>query len=187
MEKYGDIGLVIFDFDGTIAHLKVDWESLKRELNVHFKRFYDFDSDFASLYQEIDRLSGLLGEKAREEALAIIEKYEVRGVENLGIIPETVKLMEKLKDKGIKLALFSSNTRKAVEMALMKIDKLGFFESIVTIEDVSKNKPDPEGLIKILRACKVSESGALFIGDRQRDLEAGKRAGIKTMLIKELL
>lgn len=186
MEKCGDIKLVIFDLDGTIARLKVDWEALKRELGAHFKRVYSFESDFASLYQEIDRINELFGGKAKEEALTIIEKYELARVENLHSIPETVNLIENLKGKGIKLAIFSSNTRKAVEMTLMKINKLDFFDSIVTIEDVSKNKPDPEGLNKILRVCKVSRSKALFIGDRQRDLEAGRRAGIKSMLIREL-
>jgi len=32
MEKYNNLGLVVFDFDGTIIRPKVDWESLKREL-----------------------------------------------------------------------------------------------------------------------------------------------------------
>jgi len=187
MEKYSNIRMVIFDFDGTIVRLNVNWGLLKRELSTYFKRVYDFESDFASLYQEIDRINYLFGRKAREEALAVIEKYEFAGIDDLEFIPKAVKLIESLKDKRVKLAIFSSNTRKVVEAILRKIDKLGSFESIVTIEDISKNKPDPEGLRKILRACKVSRSEALFIGDRQRDLEAGKRAGIRTIYTREFL
>lgn len=187
MEKYSNIKLVIFDFDGTIVRLKVDWESLKKELATYFQRIHNFESVFTSLYQEIDRVNDLFGRKAREEALAIIEKYELAGIENLEFIPQAVKLIESLKDKGMKLAIFSSNTRKVVETILEKIDKLDSFESIVTIEDISKNKPDPEGLLKILRACKVSEGRALYIGDKQRDLEAGKRASVRTMYIGDLI
>jgi len=186
MEKYGDIRLVVFDFDGTIVRLKVDWESLKKELGLYFKRVHNFESDFSSLYQEIDRINVLFGRKARGEALAIIEKYELAGMESLEFIPQAISLIESLKDKGIKLAIFSSNTRKVVETILRIIDKLDSFESIVTIEDISKNKPDPEGLHKTLWACKVSRDRALFIGDGQRDLEAGKRAGIKTICVQEL-
>lgn len=186
MEKYFDIEMVVFDFDGTIVHLKADWRSLKRELGAYFKRLYNFKSDFALLYQEIDRINDLFGKKAREEALAIIEKYELAGMENSKFIPEVVRFIENLKSKEIKLAIFSSNTRKVVETILKKANVLDWFESIVTIEDVSRNKPDPEGLSKILRACKVSRNRALFIGDRQRDLEAGKRAGIRAICIREL-
>jgi len=185
MEKYGDIALVIFDFDGTIAHFKVDWESLRMELREYFKRIYGFESDFSMLYREIDRINDLFGRRARDEALAIIEKHELTGVEDVEFIPETMRFIENLRVRGVKLAIFSCNTRKAVERTLMKANKLRFFESIVTLEDVSKTKPDPEGLYKILSAFKVSKSQILLVGDKQRDLEAGVRAGIKTVLIKD--
>jgi len=186
MEKYGNIKMVIFDFDGTIVPLEVDWESVKKELSTYFESAYDYESNFTPLYQEIDRVNDLFGRKAREEAVAIIEKHESAGIEQLQFIPKAVRLIESLKDKGTKLAIFSSNTRKVVEEILRKIDKLDSFEVIVTIEDVSKNKPDPEGLHKILRTCKVSRSEALFIGDGQRDLEAGKRARVNTICIGDL-
>jgi len=187
MEKYNDIGLVIFDFDGTIVRLNVDWKSLKRELSEYFKEVHSFESDFVSLYQEIDRINDLLGREAREEALVIIEKYELAGIKNFEYIPQALNLIKSLRNKGVNLAIFSSNTRKIVEAILSEIDKLDSFRSIITIEDISKNKPHPEGLHKILRACKVSKNKALFIGDRQRDLEAGKKAGVRTLCMRDLI
>lgn len=182
MERYKDIKLAIFDLDGTIVHLEVDWKSLKKKLSEYFWEVYGLKSDFSPLHPELHKIDSLLGRRAREDAFTIIREYEMRGVENLLLISEMAVIIEDLKQKGTRLAIFSSNTRRAVVAALKKIGMFDLFETIITIEDVERNKPNPEGLNKLLDLFQIDKSQALFIGDRQEDIEAGRRAGIKALL-----
>jgi phosphoglycolate phosphatase-like HAD superfamily hydrolase len=51
-----------------------------------------------------------------------------------------------------------------------------FFRQIVTVEDVAKPKPDPEGLLRILGERDPAK--ALYLGDNVDDAVAAAAAGI---------
>jgi hypothetical protein len=68
-----------------------------------------------------------------------------------------------------------------MELKRMKID--GFFDMIVTYDDVKKPKPHPEGLQKIIKYFKIPNHEVLWIGDRISDGIAGQKAKIQTGLL----
>lgn len=50
--------------------------------------------------------------------------------------------------------------------------------SVVTCDDVSKTKPDPEGILKLLDSLGISADEAIVLGDHAVDIEAAKNAGV---------
>ena len=48
-------------------------------------------------------------------------------------------------------------------------------------DDVSRSKPDPEGLLLACKRINRSPSSTLYIGDHQRDIQAGQAAGMRTL------
>jgi phosphoglycolate phosphatase len=88
-----------------------------------------------------------------------------------------------LAKKKMKMAILSNNKRSYVIDALKKQKLEGYFKNIFGFNEVSKTKPDPEGLLKILELEGVSPEKALFIGDMKTDLEAGKNANVKTIAV----
>jgi phosphoglycolate phosphatase-like HAD superfamily hydrolase len=48
----------------------------------------------------------------------------------------------------------------------------------VTADDVSRLKPDPEGLLKATALMGARSDLAVYLGDSARDIEASRRAGI---------
>ena len=50
--------------------------------------------------------------------------------------------------------------------------------SIVTSDDVTATKPDPEGIHKTLQELGVSSEEAIMVGDLEADITAGKQAGV---------
>ena len=50
-------------------------------------------------------------------------------------------------------------------------------------DKLKAGKPHPEILIKILRKFKVKNTEAVFVGDMVIDAQAGRRAGIKTIIV----
>lgn len=54
---------------------------------------------------------------------------------------------------------------------------------ILTGEDVSKTKPDPEGLYKISRKLGIIIPSLFFVGDSVTDIDAAKRCGMDSVAI----
>jgi HAD superfamily hydrolase (TIGR01509 family) len=184
---FAGVKMVVFDFDGTLVDWQPNWGLIKKELSDHFRAVYGYDCDFSPLYENIDAITGLFGSGGRKEALRIVEKHELAEVQNAKKIPQSWELIRKLKRSGVKIAIFSSNTRKAIEMVCERLGFANLFETIVTIEGVRKCKPNPDGLVKILLESHVQKEDALFVGNTQSDIEAGRRAGIRTMLVGNLV
>jgi HAD superfamily hydrolase (TIGR01548 family) len=74
------------------------------------------------------------------------------------------------------LAVFTGRIYRELDYTLDRWKVRDCFERIITVEDVSKPKPDPEGLLKILAGRKPST--ALYVGDNIDDALAAKAAEI---------
>jgi phosphoglycolate phosphatase/putative hydrolase of the HAD superfamily len=85
-----------------------------------------------------------------------------------------------LQSDGKQIAVFSDYP------AVDKIKALGLWADWVvcaTDPDIGRLKPDPAGLLSILRQTGVSARRTLMIGDRfDRDGEAARRAGVRALI-----
>lgn len=181
------IKLVVFDLDGTIVDLAVAWDGLRRELHHYFRSRYGFDSNFTPFDMEIERVGEELGDVALKEAYEIVERYELENIENFTPVNGSLELIRDLKNKGKTLAIFSGNTRRAIELALGYMGIRKCFDIIVGKEDVRKHKPDPEGLILIKDKAGVRTNEMCFIGDRSTDLECAEKANMRALSIEAVL
>jgi phosphoglycolate phosphatase-like HAD superfamily hydrolase len=78
--------------------------------------------------------------------------------------------------KKAELAIFTGRTRLELDDTLDRCKSRAFFQSIVTVEDVAKPKPAPEGLLKILAGR--DPNSAVYVGDNVDDALASRAAGI---------
>jgi len=78
--------------------------------------------------------------------------------------------------KRAELAIFTGRVRAELDYTLDHSGVHEFFRQIVTVEDVSKPKPDPEGLLKILDGRDPSD--AIYVGDNVDDALASRSAGV---------
>ncbi len=184
---FDGIKLVVFDLDGTIADLDVDWQGLRTELHWHFNSHYQFDSDFTPFDKEIERAGEELGDKALGEAYEIVERYELENIENVTPIAGSLELVRNLKRDGKTLAILSSNTRSAIELALGFLKIRQYFDIIAGKEDVRKHKPDPEGLLLIRDKVGVGVAEVCLIGDRSTDMECAANANALAIPIETAL
>lgn len=172
---FEDIKLIIFDLDGTIAQLDIDWKRLKKQLVEKFGPDFEY----------IDRGIEKANRKIQKEVYKMIEFYELENTANLIPNRKIVKIIQGLKNK--RLAIFSTNMRKTVKVVLERIGLKDLFSLIIAKEDVLKHKPYPEGLLRILDLTKVNRKKAIYIGDLNKDFEVGRRAGIETWSVEQLL
>ncbi len=74
------------------------------------------------------------------------------------------------------LALFTGRTRSELEFTLKRAKAEGLFKRIVTMDDIKRLKPHPDGLLKILAGR--DPAGALYLGDNVDDALASQRAHV---------
>lgn len=94
--------------------------------------------------------------------------------------PDTVQALNYLKKQNIKIAAVT-NRSNTVTQTLENSDLLPFFDVIITAEDVENPKPHPEPILKALNKLNIGFDEAIFVGDTEVDILAGKNAGVKTV------
>jgi len=88
--------------------------------------------------------------------------------------------LDALKALGIKLGIVSGARPEVLDL-LRTAGLLDYFEAIVLGDDVSKGKPDPEGLFKCLRQLNISPAEAVYVGDSPVDIQASRAAGVRVV------
>lgn len=74
------------------------------------------------------------------------------------------------------LALFTGRTRRELQFTLKRVGADGLFGRIVTMDDLTRLKPHPDGLLRILDGR--DPASALYVGDNVDDAKAAARAGV---------
>lgn len=170
--------LVIFDFDGTIATLPVDWYGLKQRL-LEFLHEQGIERTSMTFWKDIELIKQQLSPPALQEVYRCIEGYEHPAVPMMAVNENVVKYLKNIVAAGGKVAICSNNMTSTVRMGL---ERLGLKESVamvVGLDSVGRLKPHPEGVLRILRELHISAREALFVGDSGFDEEAARAAGVR--------
>mgnify|MGYP002868527861 CR=1 FL=1 len=109
----------------------------------------------------------------------ILERGRMHLMRPVADMPE---VLTKLKDEGYRHFLFTHRDRSALT-GLESCGLLGLFEDAVTSECAFARKPDPEGLLHLLKTYGLPADGTWMIGDRPLDVRAGRAAGVRTCLL----
>lgn len=171
--------LLIFDFDGTIATLRVDWQALKRKMQECFPSV-----DFSSLGRGIEHMHEQCSASDRERGFQIIRDFE-SGHMNLLLENSPICAWIREHRNDYQFAICSSNMHATVVAALKILKLESVFSVIVGSDDCSKLKPNPDALLSILEKSNIPASEAFYCGDTYDDLSAGERADVDTQLIAE--
>jgi phosphoglycolate phosphatase-like HAD superfamily hydrolase len=176
---------VIFDFDGVIVRLRTDYDALRKKLAEYSLNRFRLSMDFKPLSTGLARLGTTLGPEALAGAYGIVEEFELSVLSKLAVNARLIKAI-KQSNRRKKLAIFSMNMHKTIETLLQREKILDYFDLIIAREDVSRFKPDPEGIETILAVLQIGRNEVVYVGDRAVDEETGNRAGIRTLIIKQV-
>lgn len=95
--------------------------------------------------------------------------YEA-AITNLQPFAGVVDMLTKLRDKGYRLGLYTTATRRAVDLILPKTNLDSSFDVVVAGDEVTRPKPDAEGLQQVCQKLGVQTRDAAYIGDAEADL-----------------
>ncbi|WP_177184352.1 HAD family hydrolase [Psychrobacillus sp. OK032] len=180
---------IIFDFDGTLANtLPICFYAFQ-----HVFKVFD-NKDLTS--KEIKEMFGPsetgiirnnLSNINKEDAIEYYyEKYSELHNDLVESNPEILDLLKSLKEKDIKIGIFTGKAKRSLDISLKALNMVGMFDVIITGDDVINPKPDPEGLLKALSIIEVKNSEAIYIGDSDADIVAGVKANVFTIGVQWL-
>lgn len=91
------------------------------------------------------------------------------------------RVLDELRAQGVKVGVVTSKAGARMSCDLEACDFEGCFDVVVTGDDVSRGKPDPEGILAALDALGVAAAQAVMVGDGPVDVRAGQAAGTRTV------
>ncbi|MCX6778338.1 MAG: HAD family hydrolase [Candidatus Micrarchaeota archaeon] len=183
------IKAILFDMDGVL----LDSDFMHAVL---FKRAFELHGFDISLGEVRQHLGGTVEQVVQKilskhcvddnAVIARIAKYEHEHVVDffkyLKPKPKVDELLSEL-SASYKLALVSNDAHADARKKLSRFGLYDYFDVFVLADHVDKPKPDPEPLLKALELLGVSKSEAIYVGDREVDVQAGLAAGIQTILV----
>lgn len=93
------------------------------------------------------------------------------------VYPGVLDSLALLRTMGVRLAVITNKPERFVAPLLADMG-LGEFDWIVGGDTLPQQKPDPAGLLHVMRQAGVSAAQALFIGDSRNDIRAARAAGV---------
>jgi beta-phosphoglucomutase len=104
--------------------------------------------------------------------------------DGISLMPGAEQSMSFFTDKGIKRAVVSSGDRRYVERILTTTGVAGIFDEVITGDDVSLGKPDPQCFLLGARALGVHPSKSLVLEDAYAGICAARAAEMKVIGIR---
>jgi pyrophosphatase PpaX len=180
------IKAVLFDLDGTLIDTN---ELVIDSFKYTFKEHLNIDVPESEIVMYFgEPLIETLARYDKDNAHILIETYRTY---NEAIHDEAAKeiigakeAIRQLKILGVKVGVVTSKRKLIAERGLKLFNLFDEMDVIITPENTTKHKPDPEPIYKACEILDVLPSEALMIGDSHYDILCGKNAGSKTCLVK---
>jgi len=185
MYKQNGLSTILFDFDYTLGDTtngivlsaqyaleqmreeERSYEEIKKTIGLSLSETYkaltgNMDEDRA------DRFFDLFKEKADEVMVDSAELY-----------PGVKELLVSLREQGYRIGIVTTKFAYRVRNIMKKFDAEDLLDVVIGVGDVTKVKPDSEGLLLAVKQLGVKKEEVLYVGDSYVDAKAAATAGMK--------
>ncbi|MGI6208257.1 MAG: HAD family hydrolase [Anaerolineae bacterium] len=175
---------VLFDFDGTLVHITIDFQAMRQGAVDVIHRYGESAEGGSRFTLELvesvrDRLAQRDPELAaafQRDALQSIRDVELAAAQHAEPLPGVMDTLQWLSTHGIKVGIVTRNCRPAV---LDVATRHGLcFDILLSRDDVTHVKPNPEHLLTGLRILGAAPAASIMVGDHPTDIQAAHGAGM---------
>ncbi|WP_188454110.1 pyrophosphatase PpaX [Virgibacillus oceani] len=175
------IHTILFDLDGTL----IDTNEL---IIASFEHTFNFYGKSFSREQAIEFIGPPLKDSFAivdpTQTDAMIKTYREHNLKHhddyvtaFPHVPDTIK---QLKEANYKLGIVTTKMRGTVDMGLALTGLDRYFDTVITLDDVTHAKPHPEPIMMAMKELGAAANSTVMVGDNSHDIEAGQNAGVKT-------
>jgi len=178
MRDLDGIELFIFDLDGTIASLQINWEEVREKIRKVLKT----NQSLIPLIPSIEQLA--IDSTMKKRIYQTIDSEEMKTVKKLKSDKTAVRLFKRLKELDYNLALVTLQGRKPAIEALRRLGIYEYFDLVVS-RDEKKDREDQIGAA--LEKMNVQPFQAVVVADKVKDMQVAKKMGCKSIAISDKL
>lgn len=181
-----EIKLIIFDLDGTLVDaygpISQSFNYAMHKLGYPRKKCSVIRRAVgwgdANLLKPFVRASDL------KTAVSLYRRHHQKSLlAGSCLLPGAKKTLEALKKKGYLLAVASNRPTKFSRILIRHLGLDGYFDYVLCADKLKFAKPHPQILNKIRRKFSLGPGEALYVGDMSIDAQAGRRAGLRTVIV----
>ncbi len=172
---------VVFDVDGTIIDT---FEHIVRAFEVvlpEYGALADREAIAAVIGRTLRQCYEVLHPSGDHDVMAA-RHHEVQQAPNMydliTIYDGFTDVLDTLADASIKSAVLTNRSRISLDLIFSHLGIQDKFDVVVTPQDVTTPKPDPEGLLLVSKKLKLPPASLAIVGDTEIDILAGKKAGV---------
>jgi beta-phosphoglucomutase family hydrolase len=181
----------IFDLNGTmIDDMHYHAQAWYDILNNDLKAGLTWDEVKVQMYGKnselLERIFGknhFSNERMKELSLEKERRYQQEFLPKLSLIPGLQKFLEKAKKLNIPMAIGTAAIPFNVDFVLDNLKIRNFFEAIVSADDVTESKPNPETFIKCAQILDMEPSACIVFEDAPKGIEAALNAGMESVVL----
>lgn len=181
----------LFDLNGTMIddmpfHLKAWYHILNDDLGANLgweetkSHMYGKNSELLIRIFGKDRFST---EEMDRLSLEKEKRYQQEYKPHLQLIPGLQQFLDEAYAMGIKMAIGSAAIMFNIDFVLDNLNIRHYFSSIVSADDVTTSKPDPETYLKCAQLLGVEAADCLVFEDAPKGVEAAKNAGMPSVVL----
>jgi HAD superfamily hydrolase (TIGR01549 family) len=178
------IKAVIFDLDGTIAAVNLDYKTVRAEVRGYLLNMgtpaslITINENIFDMLKKTELFMSNAGKpteafiEIRKEALHIAEKYEQEAAMHTSLLPGAIDTLKDLRKMGLKIALCTINSANSTEQILKRFKLTQYFDATIPRNQVTNYKPNPEHCNIALKALGVTSAETVVAGDSITDMQA---------------
>lgn len=176
MTAVGPVQALVFDFDGTLAELNIDFNALGRQVRaLAARRGFGGQWPAGYLLEQVEAVALRLGNGFAAEAQALIRAVEMEAAGRGRLFGFARPLLAAAAARGLGVAVISRNCGQAIRRVFPDIDVA--VRAFLPREAVARVKPDPGHALAALEALAAPPERAALVGDHPLDLATARAAG----------
>jgi HAD superfamily hydrolase (TIGR01509 family) len=178
---------VFWDMDGTLVDTEPYWLTAETDLVESFGGTWTTEDGLQLVGSSLERSAIIL--QSRGVTMGVVEIVEVltdRVLEQIRVSvpwrPGARELLSALRDAGVPTALVTMSIGRMAEHVAGALGFMGF-DAIVSGDEVSSGKPDPECYLRAAELLGVDPADSVAIEDSEYGVAAAVAAGMTTIAV----
>ncbi|RKL68478.1 pyrophosphatase PpaX [Salipaludibacillus neizhouensis] len=176
------IDSILFDLDGTLINtIDLIVASFLHTMDAYYPGKYQREDVISFIGPPLSETFTNLDASRVEEMTHTYRTFNLENHDDLVSEYQGVaETLEVLSQQGYKLAIVTTKRRDTALKGLKLMGLEKYFNVVVSIDEVSNYKPDPEPLNLALQQLDSTAEKAIMVGDSEHDILGGQNTGTKT-------
>lgn len=176
---------ILFDFDYTLGDttngIVLSAQYALEQMGEEERTYEEIKKTIGlSLSETYKKLTGNMDEERAGRFFDLFkEKADEVMVDSATLYPGVKEMLVSLREQGCRIGIVTTKFAYRVQNIMKKFDAEDLFDVIIGVGDVTKVKPDPEGLLLAVERLGVKKEDVLYVGDSFVDAKAAEAAGMK--------